>query len=220
MPSNAKNNFAEQKTDIDQLWAIHEEVAGQGVGRKHGVDVLNRAAIVFITACWESFVEDVCLEAFDFMLANATDMDSIPPKVRTLASKELREDNDERRVWELAGTGWKTVLQNHRDAVKEKWINSLNTPKTDQVNNLFSQMLGLVNLSSAWAWQHMNDEQAGDKLDQYVTIRGNIAHRTQHDDTVYKNWSEDYLGHVERMVEKTDDRVRSHVTDLVGTPPW
>jgi len=48
-----------RKTSIS-LWVIHEEVAGQGAGRKYGIDVLNRAAIVFVTACWESFVEDTC----------------------------------------------------------------------------------------------------------------------------------------------------------------
>jgi hypothetical protein len=40
MPSKSKANFDENKKDIDQLWAIHEEVAGGGPGRKHGVDVL------------------------------------------------------------------------------------------------------------------------------------------------------------------------------------
>ena len=220
MPSTARTRFDEQRTDIDQLWAIHEEVAGVGVGRKHGVDVLNRSVFVFITACWESFVEDVCLEGFDYLLDHAATMDVFPARVRTLASRDLRNDNDERRIWELAGEGWRQVLRQHRDAAKERWISSLNTPKTAQVTSLFDEMLGLANLSDAWTWQHMNAQQAADKLDQYIVIRGNIAHRTQHDDTVYKNWGTDYLRHVERLVEKSDDCVRGHIRNLVGSAPW
>ena len=110
MASGAKNRFDQQKGDIDQLWVIHQEFAGQGAGRKHGVEVINRAAIVFITACWESYVEDVCLEAFDFLLANASYPENFPARVRTLASKALRENPDQTQIWRLAGEGWKQVL--------------------------------------------------------------------------------------------------------------
>jgi hypothetical protein len=220
MASIAKTKFDQQKGDIDQLWEIHQEVAGQGAGRKHGVDVLNRAAIVFITACWESYVEDVCLEAFDFLLANATDPVAFPNRVKTLASEEIRSDPDKTQIWNLAGSGWKQVLQSHREAAKKRWLDKLNTPKTEQVNELFRELLGLQNLSSSWSWQRMNSQQASEKLDEYIIVRGNIAHRTTHDENVYKSWGTDYLSHVERLVEKTDEHVRSHVYSLIQASPW
>lgn len=220
MASTAKTNFGQQKGDIDQLWVIHQEVAGQGAGRKHGIDVLNRAAIVFITACWESYVEDVCLEAFDFLLANATDPSAFPNRVKTLASEEIRSNPDKNQIWNLAGTGWKQVLQNHREAAKKKWLDKLNTPKTEQVNELFRKLLGLQNLSCSWSWQGMNSQQASEKLDNYIVVRGNIAHRTTHDENVYKSWGTDYLSHVERLVEKTDEHVRGHVISLIHISPW
>ena len=54
--------------DIQRLWEIHEEVAGPGRGRKHGVEVLNRAALVFISASWEAYVEDLAIEAHAILL--------------------------------------------------------------------------------------------------------------------------------------------------------
>jgi hypothetical protein len=218
--SAAKGRFDQQKGDIDQLWEIHQEVAGQGAGRKHGVEVINRAAIVFITACWESYVEDVCIEAFDFLLANASDSTVFPARVRALASKVLRESQDHTQIWRLAGDGWKQILNDHRDAVKAKWVDTLNTPKTAQVNGLFNELLGLSNLSGSWSWQGINAQQASEKLDYYITVRGNIAHRLNHDEAVYKNWSTDYLSHVERLVSKTDEKVPGHISALIGTPPW
>jgi hypothetical protein len=220
MTSNAKSRFDLQKGDIDQLWDIHQQVAGEGPGRKHGVEVLNKAAIVFITACWESYVEDVCLEAFDFLLANASTPDCFPGRVRTLASKALRADLDETKVWLLAGEGWKQILVTHKEAVKAEWLDKLNTPKTAQVNGLFNKMLGLSSLSGSWSWQRMNSEDASSKLDYYITVRGNIAHRVSHDETVYKDWGTDYLAHVERLVNVTDQKVSSHIASLTGSVPW
>lgn len=220
MASTASTNFEANKVDIDRLWAIHETIAGSGPGRKHDVEVLNRSAIVFITACWEAYVEDVATEAFDFLLAQAASANVIPAKVRTLASKELIEAADKRRVWELADGGWRTVLANHRGAVMDRWVASLNTPKARQVDDLFEDLVGLAALSSHWSWQSMSAENAKTKLDGYITARGQIAHRVHHDDTVYKSWGTDFLHHVEKLVEKTDKVVSEHLLSLVNKSPW
>src|SRR2546422_11022276 len=110
MPSKAKQRFDQNKKDIDELWRILQTVAGEGVGRKHGVDVLNRAAIVFVTACWESFIEDLATEAFDFMLSKVLSADKIPAKVRDHATKPLFDQKDSRKVWDIADAGWRAVL--------------------------------------------------------------------------------------------------------------
>jgi hypothetical protein len=220
MPSKARVSFDRNRQDVDRLWTIHGEVAGAGVGRKHDVEVLNRAAIVFVTASWEAYVEDVATEAFDLLLANAPSADKIPAKVRTLASKELVDAPDKRRVWELADGGWRTVLQKHPDAAIAQWVQSLNTPRAEQVDQLFESLIGLTALHTRWSWQGMNANDAKGKLDRYITIRGQIAHRVSHDESVYKNWGTDYLAHVERLVEKTDEAVASFVLDTVGKAPW
>ncbi|SRR6266404_5289211 len=90
MLSQAAAKFEENRKDIEQLWAIHEEVAGQGAGRKYGVDVLNRAAIIFTTACWESFVEDLAAQSFDFLFANVPNAQAVPVKVRDAARLPTR----------------------------------------------------------------------------------------------------------------------------------
>lgn len=220
MPSNAKTKFDENKRDVDQLWAIHQEVAGQGQGRKHGVDVLNRAAIVFITACWESFVEDLVTEAFDYIMTHVPNAQAVPSKVRDLATKSIFDQKDSRKVWDIADSGWRGLLIAHKDNALQKWVGKLNTPKTLQVNELFSDLLGIARASANWHWQGMSQAQAERKLDEYITIRGNIAHRTEHDETVYRNWSTDYLNHVESLVEKTEAAVSAHLFSTTGNRPW
>jgi len=220
MQSNAKNRFDANKRDIDELWRIHEEVAGVGAGRKHGVDVLNRAAIVFVTACWESFIEDLAVEAFDFMLSNVPSADKIPSKVRDQATKPLFEQEDSREVWKLADNGWRALLSSHRGSTLEKWLGHFHTPKTEQVDKLYEDLLGVKKLSSQWHWQGMSVASAAEKLDEYVTIRGNIAHRTAHDEAVHKNWGTDFLRHAERLVEKSEAAVNDHLMRVCKKAPW
>ena len=188
MPLQAKLRFDGNKKDILILWHIHAEVAGSGRARRHRVDVLNRAAIIFISACWESYVEDLAMEAFDYLLEKASNPDAFPMKVRTAASRELREAKDERKIWELAGDGWRQIFKNHRDTLQDRWLNDFNTPKSRQVSELFFALIGIPDVKSSWTWKAMSADEAVSKLDDCIIIRGNIAHRTTHDETVYKNW--------------------------------
>jgi hypothetical protein len=220
MPSQAHAKFIENQEDVDQLWQIHEEIAGQGPGRKHGVDVINRAAIVFITACWESYIEDVAVEGFDFLTANIPNALALPAKVRDLVTKPIFDQKDSRKVWDLADGGWRALVVAHRQAVLDRWIGTLNTPKSVQVNRLIEELLGLTNISAQWHWQGINATQAALKLDEYIAIRGNIAHRTEHDETVYRNWTTDYLGHVRSIVTRTEPAIGAYVAAAVGRAPW
>jgi len=68
----------------------------------------------------------------------------------------------------------------------------------------------------ALAWHVLVNARA--KLDSYVVLRGQIAHRLKHVTTVYKNLSADYLNHVERLVTIT--QVSEHFLGCLGTTPW
>lgn len=52
-------NFIDNVSDLTELFKLHVKQTGKGPGRRRGVEVLNRSAIVLTTACWEAFVEDV-----------------------------------------------------------------------------------------------------------------------------------------------------------------
>ncbi|MCE9592267.1 MAG: hypothetical protein K8S99_17310 [Planctomycetes bacterium] len=219
MPSQSHMTFNANKTDILILWQIQRDISGPGHPRRHRVDILNRATIIFVSACWESYIEDVAAEAFDFLLANAATCDAIPTKIRTLASRELREAKDERRVWELAGNGWQKVLQDHRDLTKSKWLKDFNTPKSSQVRDLFLGLLD-IDITSLWHWESMSTDQACTELDEYMTIRGNIAHRTRHHATVPKLQGKKFLLHIGQLVDRTDNAITNHLNSLTGKLPW
>jgi hypothetical protein len=220
MVSQSSKNFRVNKKDVEMLWHIHKEVSGSGKGRKHRADVLNRTAIVFISACWESYIEDVCMECFDFLLCNVDDPNTIPSKVKTIAARKLREDKDERKIWELAGSGWKEILNNHRETAREGWLKDFNTPKSKQVRVLFLDLLGITDITSNWLWSEMTTENACAELERFISIRGNIAHRIKHEETVHKIWAKDFLSHVTRLVDLTDEALHHHIFQITAAHPW
>jgi hypothetical protein len=58
MPSAAWTQFVANCADIDQLLTIHTDIGGGSAGRRK-LEVLNKSAIVLITAYWEAYCEDV-----------------------------------------------------------------------------------------------------------------------------------------------------------------
>jgi hypothetical protein len=88
------------------------------------------------------------------------------------------------------------------------------------VSRLFAELLGLRDITTSWTWPAMSAEQARTKLDEYVVIRGNIAHRTKHNEVVYKSAGKDFRSHVVRLVEKTDEALGTHLQRLTNASPW
>lgn len=72
MPSASKADFDRNALDIENIWNIHGKASGTGKGRKHKVEILNRAVVVFIYACWEAYVEDVLREANAYLVASTS----------------------------------------------------------------------------------------------------------------------------------------------------
>ena len=217
MPSAANIAFSENSKDVLELWSIRQGLTPPGLARK--ASVVNRTAVIFITACWESYIEDLAFEAFEFLLTNAATSAAIPIKVRTLATKSIFAQKDASKVWDIADSGWRTLLVAHKADIKTNWLGNFNTPKTPQVNGLYNELLGIGRLSDKWYWAGMSAKNAGDKLDEYISIRGDIVHRLTHAETVYKHWGKDYLGHISKIVKCCEVAVSEHIRQAVGTTP-
>lgn len=66
----------------------------------------------------------------------------------------------------------------------------------------------------------MSVQQAKDKLDKYVSLRGAIAHRGQAGASCTKAQVKDYFSHVKRLVAKTGGSVSAHVRATTGSGLW
>lgn len=220
MPSQARRAFDENAADIERLMEIHRGLGGGERGRRYGLEVLNKSAIVLVTAVWEAYCEDIAAEALEHIVNHTPTADRLPLELKKRIAKELKSDPNEISVWNLADQQWKPLLLARLNQLRDERNRRLNTPKADNIVELFNTALGLPDVSAAWRWKKMSVAAAKKKLNDYVTLRGAIAHRAQADVSCTKNHVLDYLGFIKSLVAKTGGRVNSHVQGVTGQPLW
>jgi RiboL-PSP-HEPN len=214
------DNLNSNVKEVLRLIAIHTKMTGTGRGRRHNVAILNTSGIVMMVSCWEAFVEDLASHAFTWLLDRASSPTVFPPKVLTLASKELREAQDARRVWEIADAGWRNVLLRHRDETLKRSVGRLNTPRPKQVDELFSDLLGIAKISTCWRWHNVQNDAITQRLEDLVTMRGEIAHRVVSSRAVLKRDVETAAELVQCLAVTTSNTVRKFLIGKTTVAPW
>ncbi len=215
MSSKARDTFEANAQDVARLLELHQEVGGADRGRRTGLEVLNKSGIVLMCAVWEAYIEDLAAEVVEHYVDEATP-EKLPPKLRETIGKELKNQKDSDSPWKLAGRGWKRELKYRLKGLQAKRNATLNAPKAGVVDAFFEESIGIPNVSSKWRWQKMSIARAREKLDEFVTLRGDIAHRVNASTPVHKSRVEEFRDHVERLVALTDDYVNAQVRADIG----
>lgn len=219
--ANPISGFIKNLKDVDRLFKIHEEKTGMARGRRYGVEILNKSALVMSTACWEAFVEDLAAEGFDFLISKVRTPSDLPKGIMQEISKRLRDEKDDRKIWDLAGSGWKKiVLKGYKRDILRKHIGFFNTPNHSNIDELFKKMLGLDSLSSSWRWKSLSVKAARAKLGEYINTRGAIAHRVSAAKSITKNYVNAYGVLIIRLAVKSQNRVRVHLHSICGEYAW
>lgn len=177
-------------------------------------ELLSRAFIVLLVASWEAFCEDLAAEALDHIVVHIAEPNQLPNALRQQLAGELEKEAHDLAVWRLAGDGWRQELQTRLDTYQRRRNWDFNTPKSEPVNKLFLTAIGMDDLTSKWKWQRMKAQTAQKKLDDLVTLRGDIAHRTAAEAPVLKDDITKSRAHVGKLVERTVDAVCDYVADL------
>lgn len=206
--------------EVLRLVGIHEQVSGKGRGRRRNLEVLNKSGIVLLVACWEAFIEDLAAATFAFLMENAAEPSAFPKSVLIQSTKVLRSDNDESKVWALAGNGWRQVLETHRNSVTAQYIGKLNTPKPKQIDELFEKLLGLRSISAAWRWKGVHAKTAAARLEKLVVLRGEIAHRVSAGRPVLKRDVSVGVDLVEHLAVCSSNKSRGWLKQRTGKAPW
>lgn len=221
MPSNARKAFDENVQDVERLMDLHKQKGGSLRGRRFGLEVLNKSAIVLITSFWEAYCEDIAAESLAHIVKYATSAKLLPKELKKQIAKELKANLNELAIWSVADNGWKSVLEKRLIKLKEERNKNLNTPKSVKVDDLFMTALGISKISGSWRLSsRMAPEQARNKLDKYVTLRGSIAHRGVASKSVKKVDVEDYYSLIKKIAAKTGGKVNAHTRSITGRYLW
>ena len=217
MPSKARVALDKNLEDVENLLLLHAAAGGAGPGRRHGLEVLNKSAIVLLTSFWEAYCEDIAAEGLECIVTNAKDADALPKEIKKIIAKKLKADANELALWSISDDKWRQVLRDHMATLKEARDRKLNTPKWRNIDELFESAIGLPNISSKWLWaKKLTVDKARAKLDKFVELRGEIAHRGKAKTSVSKAQVEDFLGFVKNAASKTGGAVNAHVFKVSG----
>lgn len=143
MPSSALSKFeANLLVDVDRLIESHGQLNHQGMGRR-GLGHITRSGVLMLCAAWELYLEELLIESARIIVARAASPADLPKKVQKEIAKAVRTSKHELKPLDLAGEGWRDVYVNHATAR----IQSLNTPKSSNVDTLFHLLVGVPDLS-------------------------------------------------------------------------
>ena len=220
---NAPHVLAWRKNiaEVDRLLEIHKQLSGDAPGRRRDVQVLNKSALIMLLACWEAYVEDLAKNSFEFMLEKASSPKIFPDFVLAIAGKEVKNGGAV-DLWSLAGSGWKTALQHHKQKILDKYIvkSSFNTPSAENIDKLFSELIGLTAISREWFWPKMKNDAALTKLKNLIERRCEIAHRVESSSPVLKKDIEIYRSLISRMAVITHNRALALIYLRTKRKPW
>jgi hypothetical protein len=215
MYSKARKTFNDNAADIKRLLEIHKDLGGDQRGRRRKLEVFNKAAIVLITSFWEAYCEDRAAEALEYIVRTAKNSEVLPKELKKKIADELKTDKNDIAIWKVADYGWKDLLTARLEVLKKERNRGLNFPTSENIDKLFLTSIGLKDISKSWGWNRMTSEKACSKLNKYVRLRGDIAHRGKASISCKKKDVKDYFDHIRKLVLYTDLKVTRFIVMLL-----
>lgn len=210
--------FHMNTNDVHSLLDFHEKKTGTGRGRRWDVEVLNKSAIVLLCAAWEAYCEDVVTVVVEHYVDHAPNAMCLPTPLRKRISKPYNDGNRHMEAWNLADDGWRKVLRDRLDDLQEERDRHLNTPKSGPLKEMFRDNVGCEDITDHWSWNSTNKEKSCKTLNEFVELRGAIAHRANAPEYVLKREVLLALGHVQRLVKATDAAMFELALEVTGMP--
>lgn len=210
MPSSAYAEFLKNTTDVGRLIAAHTNANHPRPG-KRALGHLTRGGLLLLCAAWERYVETVVEESAEFLTRRLPAVGSLPAEAGQRVGNHA---NDGRNAWtrnDLRTDAWKTM---YLEIVRRRTEN-LNTPKYENIRGMCVDFLGVVDIATAW-------DRGTDDIDEFVTHRGDVAHRGSQSPYVRIGYLSEMRAVVSQYVRETDNFLSDHLRTLVVPVrrPW
>ena len=211
MPSKSFKKFEDKLLiDVDRIIDSHAKLNHDGGGRR-GLGHLTRSGVLMLCAAWELYVEEVLIEGVEYFIVKFDSPAQLPKPAKKKLSDFVKESKDELKPLELAGDGWESVYRNH---AKEA-VNGFHTPKSSNSNQIFRKILGVDDFSNWWSLGPR-------EIDNFVSIRGEVAHKGSDASYVTITNLKDFLSKVKRTALEVDNELTVYLCEK--TPgverPW
>jgi len=175
--SRAYSNFVWAIKDVGRLIKLYNtnfSVSTDDALREIGV--LKRATIVMAVTCWETYIEDMLNEEFQYCLQMAKSPRDVQSAFNAAANQWLqsRSQSAVKDMQEWTGDAWKSVVLKYF----KKDIRNLSSPSSTRVQKLSTRYLN-IDATSFWHWRGVSQEVACSRLDALIKRRGDLVHRAR-----------------------------------------
>lgn len=167
--------FHKNYNELIQLFDVHAGITEgiQGRGRTK-TPIIHKSCTVMICSCLEVYFESMIIYASKLYIKKLKSHELLSDGMKVKISDFVRSKESKASPLSLCGDGWKDI---YLEIVKND-VSALNTPKYKNISKLFKVAFNIDDLSLCWTWNGMTSSAAQKKLDEIVTIRGDIAHGT------------------------------------------
>jgi len=212
--SRARISFHDNSDDVRSLWGLYQAAKNSRAVQRH-LGPANKGTYLLIAALWETYCEDVLLEATAELVATVRDADLLPIAIRRAIARELKEDKHDLSPWQLAGSGWRAVADERARRLCREIV--FNSPKAGRVDELFRRTLGIADVSQCWTTERVPDPRSA--LDEHLARRGELAHRAA-STTITKRQVSDFYQLVMDLTQSMDAHLGAFLFTVTGHNPF
>jgi hypothetical protein len=198
--------------DVSELFSIPKLIPGH----RYKILQINKTAIVFITASFEVFIESLAEESFNYLINQCDTPEDIPRKIRNLVASSFINSTDIKIPWSFAGDGWRDVLLKYNQDIVKKYVGPFNTPKPENIDSLFSDLIGLKNISSNWSFEPERFSEGAIKIyERYLNDRHVIVHRNDDPRAPSIFYARRYKDIVETISKQSANAIEMHFEKIL-----
>lgn len=211
MPSKAYIKFQNNLQTVQRLNETYEQMKKTRNSRGRGAfDHITRSSIVFLISAFEVYCEDIIREGVQKTIVSAKDASNLPKDVKNTIDNFVKNEKNGIPPIELCDEGWRNVYKN----LIEKLLSAFNTPKKDNLKDLFKRFLGIKDSAL--------DKIADiDKLDDIVKYRGEIVHQVKAIKYVHIEDVKMYITTIHNIAINIDLIIRKHIKSIYKVKaPW
>jgi hypothetical protein len=208
MPSDSWRFFDQTLLrDVNRLIEAHENSNPEGKG-KRALGHFTRSAVLLLSSAWEVYVEGLVVEAVTKILTSHNP-ESLPDALIVKFCEAVKADKHERKHFKIVGDGWRGYYINACKAACDKF----NTAKSTQVGDLMEAWVCADRAKLFDSWRRKPCE-----LDEFMTRRGDIAHRGSASNYVQETDLRSYVKMITDFAADTDNYMQGHVRGLLFNP--
>ncbi|MFC4273182.1 hypothetical protein GQF03_08330 [Sneathiella chungangensis] len=224
-----ERNFGEVSGLLEAYEIVREAQGNNNQRGRVALGHITKSAVVILCSAWQVYIEDIIRESTIFICQRCSSLsDERLSHLSVYLNNHLKSafaSNNAKlsdKAMSLIENDW---VKNVKGLVDEELV-KFNTPKSPQVEKIFSNIAGVSKNEFPWirgnCWDYLSNEgrSNGIFIDDLVSRRGGIAHGDGNIPDVRKHEIDDYSELTKRQIIAIDNWLYNSINEKYGRRPW